>query len=206
MIADKLDGGLNMVDYRLKDIALKTMMLKRILEPGDEMWKETPLYYIKTTGHNSLLFHVNIPPHEIEKDMYIPSFYKKLISSFHACKCNVETDTSPKTAIDVRKQIIWGNNKIKYKGKPLWCKKWIMSNIIVVNDLYDANGRFNEQSLYVNIQDKTNVISELFKVKNAIPDSWKQILQNDPCKINVKQPSISDIQINYCGTWLYLEM
>ena len=33
----------------------------------------------------------------------------------------------------------------------------------------------------------------MFKIKNAIPDDWKRIILQDPCKILVKSPSKNDI-------------
>ena len=203
MIGGKLEGGLKMVDYRLKDKALKVTMLKRILEPGDERWKIIPLHYFNKTGQNSLLFNANRLPDEcINGEMDMPIFYKQLLMSLNSCKHKAKSP--PCTATSVRQQMIWGNEWITYKGKSLWYTRWIKSNIVYVNDLFDPEGNFVEQLIYDKIENKTNIIPEMYKLKNAIPATWKNILLQDPCKIHVKHPSVSEICFINRGHLLYL--
>jgi hypothetical protein len=193
-----------MVDFKLRDKALKIMMLKRILEPGEEKWKVIPMYYYDKAGYNSLLLNVHMLPSEyVNGQMYMPLYYKQLIVSLNSCKHNMKSTLS--TARGVREQIIWGNQWIKYKGKPLWFEKWIKSNIIFVNDLYDSNGNFDVETIFQQVGDKTDIFSEMFKIKNAIPDDWKRIVLQDPCKILVKLPSKTDIVFLREGQLLYLK-
>ena len=42
-------------------------------------------------------------------------------------------DKSPHNFREIRKQIIWGNKYIKYKGKCLVKVNWIKSGIIIIN-------------------------------------------------------------------------
>jgi len=168
-------------------------MFKRLLEPGEEKWKIIPMYYFNKMGCSSLLLNVHTLPEECKQsDWYIPTFYKQLLRSFNTCK-NI-TKVSPVTTSGIRQQIIWGNRWIKYKGKSLWLDKWIKSKIIFINDLYDISGNFNTQLIFENIVDKTNVFAEMFIVKNAIPEAWKNVILNDPCKIQVKYPSMLDVK------------
>lgn len=204
MIADKLEGGLKMVDFRLKDYALKVMMLKRILDPGNDKWKAIPLHYLKEVGYSSILFNVERLPQEWLEKMYIPQFYKQLIVSLFACKYHTKSPLV--TVVDVRQQLIWGNNLIKYKQKTLWFTKWIKSNIIFVNDLFDPSGNFDENALYRKVKDKSNIVSEMYQVKNAICEDWKHILSSDTCKLHVKCPSESDVKcLDKHGHSVYLK-
>ena len=88
IIAEKSEGGLKMVDFRLKDKALKCMMLKRLLEPGKEKWKAIPMYYLDKYGGAGLLLSVHALPYECKEDSgnKVPLYYKQLISALHACK------------------------------------------------------------------------------------------------------------------------
>ena len=65
----------------------------------------------------------------------------------------------PTQYFQVRKQIIWGNKFIKYKGKSLMIENWINSGIIFTNDI---------------IYDQRN-ISEVVILQNLI---YKQSQQN----------------------------
>jgi len=188
MIASKIEGGLKMVDFRLKDKALKVMMLKKILEPGNENWKSIPLSYLNKLGSISVLLNVHMMPKECTKgEIYIPAYYKEMLIALNSCKNR--NRIYPSSVIHVREQVIWGNQWIKCKGKPLWFERWINSNIIFVNDLFDSDGNFDEVAIFKNVKNKTDILAEMYKVKNSVPDDWKRILQQDPCKIVVKQPS-----------------
>jgi len=183
MIMCREEGGLNMVDFKLQEKALKVTMLKRILEPGSENWKVLPRHYIEKAG--SLLLHLESCP---DKQILhiIPPYYADIIKAWYACKGRTHIDTTGNSARVIREQIIWGNQNITYKGKKLWFKAWINSNVIYVNDIFDENGVFNEVYLYGCIKDKTNLIAELYMLKNAIKQEWKQSLSEDPCKLWIK--------------------
>jgi len=203
MIASKSNGGLDMVDFRLKDKSFKVKMLQRILDPGEGKWKILPRYYLDIAGPKNILLHVQKLPLDHLSKLSIPMYYKQLIMSLHACK--KLPSQAPSTASDIRKQMIWGNKWILFKGKSLWFEKWINCNITFVNDLFDSQGKFDELRMHDVIQDKTNIISEMFILKNALPIEWKNVIVKDPCVMSVKYPDVSEIRFIKAGRFIYLK-
>jgi hypothetical protein len=61
----------------------------------------------------------------------------------------------------IRKQIIWGNKYIKYKGKCLVKVNWIKSGIIFINDISDEYGHISEYKIIAKLRNKQNWISEI---------------------------------------------
>jgi len=83
IIASKLNGGLKMVDYILKDKALKVRMLQRLLDSNKGKWKILPNYYLDSLGQNKLLLYVQKIPSDYMPKMCIPQYYKQFITSLH---------------------------------------------------------------------------------------------------------------------------
>ena len=54
---------------------------------------------------------------------------------------------SPHNFREIRKQIIWGNKYVKYKGKCLVKVNWIKSGIIFINDISDEYGHISEYKI-----------------------------------------------------------
>lgn len=91
---------------------------------------------------------------------------------------NNKSTKTPKHFHEIRKQVIWGNRFIKYKGKCLVFHSWINSDLIFINDILNKNGKIDE-TIFNKLIDHSNWISELFRVKHAIPNSWKEILKSE---------------------------
>ena len=77
---------------------------------------------------------------------------------------------------EIRKQIIWGNKYIKFKGNCLVTVNWIKSEIIFINDILDEYGRISEYKIIAKLRNKQNWISELNILKKAIPKQRKDML------------------------------
>jgi hypothetical protein len=107
----------------------------------------------------------------------LPLFYKKVIESWYICKNN--TAKRPKHFRDIRRQVIWGNENILLKNKPLWFQHWIDSGIIYINDMLDNLGIMNAATIRNKLTVKANWISELFRLKEALPNSWNSAITCD---------------------------
>ena len=57
--------------------------------------------------------------------------------------------------------------------------EWIKSDIIFVNDLINESGEIAQNVIYNKLLNKSNWISEINKLKIAIPSSWKVILKSE---------------------------
>ena len=90
--------------------------------------------------------------------------------------CRGGENKSPQNFREIRKEIIWGNKYIKYKGKCLVKVNWINSGIIFINDILDEYGRISEYKIIAKLRNKQNWISELNILRKAIPKQWKETL------------------------------
>ena len=67
----------------------------------------------------------------------IPEFYTDIIETWLEIK-NANKNQPIKTFGQIRKQVLWGNQEIKYLRKSLYFQEWDKSNIIFVNDIIDS--------------------------------------------------------------------
>ena len=71
----------------------------------------------------------------------------------------------PKSFADIRKQILWGNQFIKWNRKCLLYKNWIDDNILYINDIISPAGEIDTALILQKLQSKQNWISEIYKFK-----------------------------------------
>ena len=88
---------------------------------------------------------------------------------------------------------MWGNERIKFQGKCLVYPHWIKNGIVFINDIIDQDGTISQRVILDKLCNKSNWISEFFKLKNAIPKEWLKILKSD---VSVK--SLVKTEINFC--------
>jgi hypothetical protein len=82
-------------------------------------------------------------------------------------------------SISLRKQVLWGNNNILFKGKSLWCQSWINSNIVIIDDLFSSDGKMDRACIYSKLCNTNNWIAEMFMIQNAIPNDWLATLNSN---------------------------
>ena len=93
--------------------------------------------------------------------------------------------------------MLWGNQEIKYFNKCLLFKEWIKSDIFFVNDLINEKGEIAENVIYNKLINKSNWISQISKIKIALPNSWKFILKSEnSLKTKVKTQLKTEIYVS----------
>ena len=164
------------IDTYIKALQIKWIL--RLLENSNENWKIIPQKYFEKIGENFLIFNMNLDSFkslENELTKNIPAFNKELLKTWSTCRGG-RGNKSPQNFRKIRKQIIWGNKYIEYKGKCLVKVIWIKSGIICINDILDEYGHISEYKIIAKLRNKQNWISEFNSLKKAIPKQWKETL------------------------------
>ena len=94
-------------------------------------------------------------------------FYKSLIEIWIEFKTCLRTKHAD-NCCNVRQHIIWGNMRIKHKGKSLLFRNWILSE----------NGLISEHVIFNKLHNKRNWIAEFNIWKNSLPKTWIQIIRS----------------------------
>ena len=203
LIADYGLGGLNMIDIKSYFFALKIKWVSRLINATTENWVVIPKLYFNKLGKDFLIFKMNLGKENIKllsstKD--IPDFYLEIIKCWAQIKGG-ETNI-PTSFRNIRKEIIWGNRYIKFNNKPLIMLNWINSNIIYINDLIDNEGNILSENLILNkLKVKSNWMSEINILKQAIPKIWKEAVKTEDSRktqvnIDSKKIALNKKEIN----------
>jgi len=98
------------------------------MENNNENWKIIPQKYFQNLGENFLIFSMNLDS--------IKSLENELTKNIPVLKtwtnCGGGENKSPQNFREIRKQIIWGNKFIKYKGKCLIKVNWIKVELFLL--------------------------------------------------------------------------
>ena len=191
-------GGIEMCDTNSFFKSLKFKWIKMLIDKTDANWKILPNYFLEIFGENFLIFNMNLENLKSIKNYntrFIPSFYLDIINTW--LQINQLTTLKPNTYKSIRKSVICGNRYIKFRGQCLIFKNWIESGIIFINDIIDINGNISDVFLLNKLRNKCDWISEISKLKAAIPTSWKTILKDEhSIKSKIKTSSKLRIYIN----------
>lgn len=179
-------GGLNTLDLSSYILSIHVSWVKKLKDNVEDQWKVIPKHYLNQFGNNLLIFSMNLHTYKnVEGFHNIPTFYQDIIKAWLAIGGG--NRNYPLTITDIGSEIIWGNQYIKYKNKTLIFQDWINSNIIIIKDLLDHEGKINEIVILNSLQGKQNWISQMSIVKKSIPRMWQEKLRNsDIVKYNLK--------------------
>ena len=111
----------------------------------------------------------------VKDSKHIPQFYKNILKSWFELN---ENKKQPITPIDICKEMIWGNDLIKFDGKVLIYQNWINSDILYIKDILDNNNTINENMILQKLIQKQNWISEFKTLQTAIPKLWLEKVKN----------------------------
>lgn len=110
-------------------------------------------------------------------------FYRNILEAW--IKSGGGSSSLPKSFLTIRNQIIWGNQFIKFNRKCLLFKNWIDVNIVHIDDILNQNGEIDSKFIFDKLTNRQNWISEIHKIKTAIPKQWKNILKTNMSKSTV---------------------
>lgn len=178
LIGNKQDGGIEMPDMSIFAKTLKMKLIKMLCIDDNANWKVIPIFFLNQYGKKLLIFKMNIDSFKsLPKVTWkIPAFYEDIICNFIEMN-NVNTPKKTQRYFDIRTEVIWGNRYIKHNGKCLIFENWINSNIIFINDLLSNTGLAKETHIISKLENKSNWIAELNKLKISIPKDWTLTLQ-----------------------------
>lgn len=122
------------------------------------------------------------------------NFYKQLIKDWISEKGG--NTKYPKRFFEIRKQVLWGNDNIRFNRKCLNFDDWINSDIITINYIIDEQGKISETTILSKLKYKQNWINQIYMLKKAIPMNWKLILCTAE-SIKTKVKVVNDLKIRY---------
>ena len=164
------NGGLGLVDIKLKIEALKASWAQRILTCNNS-WALLPKKYISETSLPTEIF-IQTNFGSLPKNIAFPPFYKTVFEAYNKCKTmNKEINGS-----DILKEPIWLNKRFLTKGNVLYYKHWIKKGFILVKDFFHRNGSMiDENEIIQKLGENTNNwMIEYLSIKTIILGIIKQ--------------------------------
>ena len=175
---DYSEGGLRMIDIDLYIKSIQTRWIIKLQENKCDNWTVIPRFYLNKFGKNLLLFKMNLNNvRDLDTATFgsMSEFYQQLVKTWISIKGG--QTKSPKNFLDVRKQVIWGNNFIRLNRKCLFFKNWIQNDIIYINDIIDNQGFISENLILAKLSNKEDWIRQVLLIKKAIPKHWQNMLK-----------------------------
>ena len=165
---EKSEGGLGLVDFRLKDDSLKVKWLREI--NNDEMI----CYFSEKNLCSSLkqdIWRCNISATDVETT-FKKSFWRDVLLSWS----KLNYGNFPENAEEISNQIIWYNSRIKQQGKVLIFRKAMETGLMFIHQILQDDGCILPSS---DLSQKYNLTTmEANAIISAIPRDWKNVLKS----------------------------
>ena len=113
--------------------------------------------------------------------MDIQPFYKDILKAWYCLQDKKEKDKGV-----YKNEILWGNDKVRYKGKMLYYTNWINVGIMYLPDIVVGDRFINITELSRKLKSPTNIL-KLHKLLVSIPDKWKSEVKKKNVCLNEKE-------------------
>jgi hypothetical protein len=118
-------------------------------------------------------------------------FYNSIFQMW--AKLNFREPIKPE---EILKQMIWNNSHIKVGNKTVYSKKMVDKKILYIQDLLNKDGKFANK---VELEQKFDIVFRFFEYESlnqAIPQKWKEIIEDDKHSKNMIINKEYKIKIN----------
>ena len=107
----------------------------------------------------------------------LPPFYKECLLSW----INLKKKRIITTKQDVLDENLFGNHSLIHNDKPVLFQHWSKAGLQKINDIWDEkqNSWITSQELLQKLNIQRNWMAEYYRLKQAIPKKWVQLLQNE---------------------------
>ena len=166
-------GGLNLIDFKMIDKALKAAWVKRLYDATpDSRWCSLFSFEMSRYG-GPFLFECNFNAQDLNNVAHVPSFYKDVLHAWQELHSK-----NPSHTIEYMNKIIWNNRFIKIDKKPVFYSSWYKRGVTKIGHLLDENNRFLSRS---DFQQKYGLLVNFLMCNGllaAIPAAWKKAISN----------------------------
>ena len=186
MESDYSEGGLRMINIINMQKCFYLQWAGKLCTSQNENWTYIPIWHLSKMTNDKNVFEINCRSKELKNEKIKSEFWRAVLHTY----LDNKTLTSYENVQmhNVCQQPLWNNTLIRYKNRMLFFDTWKNAGIEKFSDLIHVN----EIRLYTaqEIQGKinrnfANIFFEFNALMNALPDEWKQWVQNKTINVNV---------------------
>ena len=166
---NKDQGGLGLVNLKIKDQALKISWLFRL--ENDPMLK-TLAYDALENNLDNLTWKCNTKAQDIVMITTRKSFWRDVWTAWANLTCE-----NLKSCEQIKAQTIWLNSNILVQKKPIRWTSWIHAAIVTIQDLMSENDLFYTHDELMRKYNIKIPFTEFLGIHRAIPQMWKNALE-----------------------------
>ena len=171
LIKEYQAGGLKLVDFNSKDVAMKISWVKKSFTTTN-VWKDIMQELLSIPIPE--LFKCNLKNKDITQCFRISENWTMMSILREWSKLNYKI---PKVRTEVMNQVLWFNSEIKRNKKPYCIDNMMKKGIWTIHDIWDTdkNSFKNFEELEEKFGDMGNFLDYHALIEN-IPTSWKKML------------------------------
>ena len=204
------EGGMGMINIDTFIQAKQIKSMHKILSSKEDTWNTIGKWWLKKLDEkfDAENFLANCSSLNGINIQNLPRYYQNILQGWAKFK-SLHTPVSKQ---EILQQSLFGNNNIRFNGKPLFIQSFSKSRIQYIKDIWndELNTLQNENYIFNKLQDKRNWISEWVKIKRSIPQNFIQLLKGEvPLQIQTNTCrnyfNIKDVYCLYNGQGKLIE-
>ena len=192
---NKQCGGLGLVNFRIKDVALKSCWIKYIVnDPYLSAFAYTYLGAIE-----SAIWKCNLLEADIKCTWVRDNFWRDVLVAWSHLNYTPETDV-----VNPGDQIIWYNSCIKINNKIFFWKKAFRKGLLFLKQLYNVEGKIRDQE---SLENEFGLdVMQCNSIYSAFPKVWKLKLRTSNSEITSESMYDKFIKIKKPVSYYYREL
>ncbi len=174
LISSPEKGGANMIHLESFSRTMKIFWIRKLFNENEiNQWKLLVTDELSKFGGNLMWnYHSDSLIKISNKNIFNP-FWSNLIRIWAEIQSNNGRG-------DCLSEPLWFNPAIKVGNKTVFYKQWSEAGINYINDLLSDEGQLMDVNLFIQKYTMGNEYLRFFSIKSAIPNSWKQHIENNP--------------------------
>eukprot|EP00916_Digyalum_oweni_P017983 GHVL01029953.1.p1 GENE.GHVL01029953.1~~GHVL01029953.1.p1 ORF type:complete len:439 (+),score=22.22 GHVL01029953.1:1286-2602(+) len=177
MCQETSKGGLNMIDLGDFQKSFVLGWFSKLLQPNEEAWKSIPLSMFSKLGKNLCCFQANVKPALFKGlGLITNKFWKSVLE----CWLDNHEKILPcvKKMTQLENVCLWNNSLIAYRGKTMFLRDWVTSDICYVKDLYENNMFLPFHRICERVGHKPTRLFEYGAIRTAIASLFLKMNDN----------------------------
>ena len=188
----KGNGGINVVNFQVKDMALKASWVQ-ILET-DSMLQDIA-YKMLNVEIRQLIWECNLETKDI-RSHFKDTFWRDVLIAW-----SYMNHKTPESATEIHEQVIWYNSYLKINKKLFFLKKPYDEGLMYIGQLFSPEGELLPMDIIMQMFGISTM--QWNSIVNAIPKAWKKAMAATPSGANHKSCYKKFMLTKKCVSYYY---
>lgn len=175
------EGGLNMINFGHQQKMFLAKWAVKLVKEDNAAWTNIPRHLFQELGGVVTALNSNVREKDLKgKEKITSHFWRSVLTT-------VAEMNNGRDKTNIKKEQLWNNENILFKGTPLLLHNWAKAGLNYVQDLWIEGSFMTFEQIKTIVGTNARLIFEYNAIYNAMPRAWKEEMENLQEKYEIKK-------------------